>query len=233
MGRMATQDCRLVQFQSKWPNNTKVGVHLGCARPTGVTVAAGTSSADRTRPAACPAARGARRRWPHPSGPTFRHGRGIRCGRTGRQKDACPNWTGCSSSAAELATIDENLCRNELSPAERAGAVARRKTLYESMHPETAYEARPGRAGKCRHDGDNSPPADRFTKATAAATGRSERSVQRTVRRGEFCQGRPRRPADCPFAMATKCSICLKRISPPGVIASTAPSPRTRYGKPA
>ncbi len=80
---------------------------------------------------------------------------------------------------AEMAAIDENLKRSELTPAERSWANSRRKVLYEKVHPETAYEARPGRAGKCRHDGDIS--TDRFTAATAAATGQSERTIQRSV----------------------------------------------------
>lgn len=82
---------------------------------------------------------------------------------------------------AELAMIDENLCRNELSPTERARHTARRKAIYEELHPET------------KHGGDRSEPsrqvgdlkeADRFTVETAAATGKSERSVQRDAERG-------------------------------------------------
>lgn len=37
---------------------------------------------------------------------------------------------------AELALIDENLIRRVLSPAEKAHAIARRKTIYEEIHPE-------------------------------------------------------------------------------------------------
>src|SRR3954468_19450148 len=38
---------------------------------------------------------------------------------------------------AELATIDENLIRTELSPSERAMQTARRKAIYETLHPQT------------------------------------------------------------------------------------------------
>lgn len=89
-----------------------------------------------------------------------------------------------SDLQAELAEIDENLIRSELSDAERARSVARRKAIYETLNPEAAFEARPGRAGKSRQVGDNSVPAERFTAATARATGRSERAVQRDAERG-------------------------------------------------
>lgn len=82
---------------------------------------------------------------------------------------------------AELAMIDENLCRAELSPAERAKQTARRKEIYEALHPET------------KHGGDQvaklatskGEPAERFTEATAKVVGISERAVQRDAERGE------------------------------------------------
>jgi ParB family transcriptional regulator, chromosome partitioning protein len=80
---------------------------------------------------------------------------------------------------AELLEIDENLARNELSPAERTAAIARRKTVYEELHPETKHGAIGGGHGKA------SEKADRFTKVTAEATGRSERAVQLDAARGE------------------------------------------------
>lgn len=92
---------------------------------------------------------------------------------------------------AELAEIDENLIRNELSPAERAMAISRRKAIYEALHPETAHEAFKGNQHTetgSRQVGDKhpeKPKAKRFTKATAEATGTSERAVQRDASRGE------------------------------------------------
>jgi N6-adenosine-specific RNA methylase IME4 len=84
---------------------------------------------------------------------------------------------------AELVLIDENLCRHDLSPAERAMAVTRRKEIYLQMHPETAHGGDRRSAGSSRRSGDLK--GDRFTKATAAATGVGERTVQRDAARGE------------------------------------------------
>lgn len=80
---------------------------------------------------------------------------------------------------AELAMIDENLCRAELSAAQRAEQTARRKAIYEELHPETRH----GGDRASRQVGDLNP--DRFTAETATRTGRSERAVQRDAERGE------------------------------------------------
>lgn len=84
---------------------------------------------------------------------------------------------------AELAMIDENLCRAELSPSDRAKQTARRKAIYLELHPETAH----GTPGVSRQVGDTREraDADRFTAETAKVTGASERSVQRDAERGE------------------------------------------------
>lgn len=92
---------------------------------------------------------------------------------------------------AELAEIDENLCRNELTPAERDLAIARRKAVYELLHPETVHGAtgrgRPKTdANRVANDGDSiAPPAERFTKATSSDVGLAERTIQRAVSRVE------------------------------------------------
>ena len=90
---------------------------------------------------------------------------------------------------AELALIDENLCRNDLTTAERAAAQSRRKAIYQELHPETKN----GAAGKHRpksqlgqigqaEDGEAAP---RFDEAAADATGQSQRTIRRDVTRGE------------------------------------------------
>jgi hypothetical protein len=79
---------------------------------------------------------------------------------------------------AELAMIDENLCRAELGSAERASATARRKEIYEALHPETKH-------GGDRKTDQGAKFAPSFHKATAAATGQSPRIVQLNAERGE------------------------------------------------
>jgi N6-adenosine-specific RNA methylase IME4 len=90
---------------------------------------------------------------------------------------------------AELMLIDENLYRNDLTAAERASAQARRKAIYQQLHPET----KPGGDRGNQHTGPKvangqvgqEPTAPRFDEAAAEATGQSERSVRRDVTRGE------------------------------------------------
>lgn len=81
---------------------------------------------------------------------------------------------------AELAMIDENLCRAELSPSDRASQTARRKAIYIELHPETAIGT--NQHSSLRQVGE---PSERFTADTAKATGQSERTVQRVAERGD------------------------------------------------
>lgn len=81
---------------------------------------------------------------------------------------------------AELAMIDENLCRAELTPSDRATQTARRKALYLQLHPETAQHVAGGKARQ-----ETASDKLSFAAETAKATGRDERSVQRDAERGE------------------------------------------------
>jgi len=86
---------------------------------------------------------------------------------------------------AELARIDENLCRSELGPTDRATDTARRKELYLQKYPETGHGGdRSGASGQLGHltEGGN---VVSFTTETAKKTGRSERKVRRDAERGE------------------------------------------------
>lgn len=79
---------------------------------------------------------------------------------------------------AELAMIDENLCRAELSPADRARQTARRKAIYLELHPETAN-------GSNQHTRVGQVVQPNFAEATAAVTGSDARTVRRDAERGE------------------------------------------------
>lgn len=90
---------------------------------------------------------------------------------------------------AELAMIDENLCRAELSPSDKAMQTARQKFLYEILHPETrgnvagAVASNLAQGNAVANLAVASTPS--FATSTAAATGQSERAVRRDAERGE------------------------------------------------
>ncbi|UVK43278.1 ParB N-terminal domain-containing protein [Mesorhizobium sp. AR07] len=83
---------------------------------------------------------------------------------------------------AELVMIDENLCRAELSPVDRAKQTARRKAIYIELHPETKHGGNLEGSGVANFA---TPEIPRFTAATATVTGQSERLVQLNAERGE------------------------------------------------
>jgi hypothetical protein len=89
-----------------------------------------------------------------------------------------------SADEAELAEIDENLCRAGLSPAERAAHQAARKAIYERLHPETRKGAT-GRGRAKKSQVETSKPADAYIEDTARKTGKSRATVAREAHRGE------------------------------------------------
>lgn len=84
---------------------------------------------------------------------------------------------------AEMAKLDENLCRADLSAAERAKQTARRKEIYLELHPDTAW----GQPTVSRQVGAprQKSTTDAFHIDTAAKSGKSARAVQRDAERGE------------------------------------------------
>lgn len=78
---------------------------------------------------------------------------------------------------AETAMIDENLVRMDLSPAERARYMSRRREIYHAAHPET-------KAGGYR-DPDRPVMTESFAESVAKATGRSAQSALREAARGD------------------------------------------------
>ncbi len=91
-----------------------------------------------------------------------------------------------SEDELKLIEVDENLIRAELSPAERATNSKVRKEIYERLFPETKHGAAPGAGrGKGSKPVESRQFGDRFTRDTAAKSGRSERAVQRDVQRAD------------------------------------------------
>ncbi len=88
--------------------------------------------------------------------------------------------TQLSDLDAELAEIDENLVRSELTVLERAQKLLRRKELYEFKHPETqAYSPERQRGRRRLRPGDPISPG--FAADTAAKLKVSPRTVQHEV----------------------------------------------------
>lgn len=85
---------------------------------------------------------------------------------------------------AELAEIDENLIRNELTKLERGEQLARRKEIYEAMHPETKAGVSQGRgmkASACKADLAEQSSARSFAEDVAEKTGQSERNIRKDI----------------------------------------------------
>ncbi|MDE4595930.1 MT-A70 family methyltransferase [Sinorhizobium meliloti] len=83
---------------------------------------------------------------------------------------------------AELWEIDENLCRAELTPADRALFTFRRKEIHLIRHPETGHGGDRRSNGKVCHLNDT---PKGFVAVTAEATGKSERAIRLDAERGE------------------------------------------------
>jgi len=76
----------------------------------------------------------------------------------------------------ELARIDENLCRNQMTALERAEALGDRKEIWERMHPEAKQGG--DRKSKAAIKTKSLRVDSSFAADTAKKTGGSERSVQ-------------------------------------------------------
>jgi len=85
---------------------------------------------------------------------------------------------------AELAEIDENVIRTGLSNLELSELLARRKRIYETLHPETRHggdrKSETIKSSICRDD-----PVKSFAEDTAEKMGVSPRTVERHVQIAE------------------------------------------------
>ena len=81
---------------------------------------------------------------------------------------------------AKLAEIDENFIRSDLSPVEYGDLLLRRKSIYESLYPESKNggdrKSEKIRAAKCRSDSVKS-----FVQDTADKLGVAPRTVERQI----------------------------------------------------
>ena len=84
----------------------------------------------------------------------------------------------------ELIEIDENLCRAELTPAQRAAAIKRRKEIWEALHPGEGEQVEqivpPVDVRKHGHA-----QAQAFAAETAAISGQSKRDINHHLSRAE------------------------------------------------
>jgi N6-adenosine-specific RNA methylase IME4 len=91
---------------------------------------------------------------------------------------------GLDADAAQLAEIDENLIRADLSPAERALHVARRKELYEKLYPETKHGG-DRKSAKTKSRSQNENLKNAFVADVAKKIGKGRSTVARDVIRAK------------------------------------------------
>lgn len=86
---------------------------------------------------------------------------------------------------AELAEIDENLIRNDLTVLERGEHLARRKRIYEFLHPATRHGAAKGRAGGGKIGRSKDERISSFANDTAEKIKLTGRTIQHEVQIAE------------------------------------------------
>jgi ParB-like chromosome segregation protein Spo0J len=96
----------------------------------------------------------------------------------------CHVFDDMDADQAELAEIDENLIRANLTPAEQAIHIGRRKAIYEKLHPETVHGA-VGRRGKRSQHATSFEPADSFIDDVAKKTGKHRATIARKAARAQ------------------------------------------------
>ena len=119
---------------------------------------------------------------------------------------------------AELAAIDENLERSELSQLAHVQALARRKEVYEALNPGAtagAKRAAGSNAAQGNDVGADSAPTS-FTHDVSKKTGQSVRTIQEEVAIGEKLDGEAAATiADVPAVADNKAELAALAKLPP------------------
>ena len=117
---------------------------------------------------------------------------------------------------AELACLDENFIRNDLSGVEFNDLLLRRKELYESIHPEVRHggdrKSSEIKTTNCRLDFE--PHAKSFAEDTAEVLGVSPRTVQRQIQTAKNLTEKAKeilRDSDTPLTKQT--TMALSRLN--------------------
>lgn len=117
---------------------------------------------------------------------------------------------------AELAEIDENVVRSDLSAVESGDLLLRRKEIYETLHPETKNggdrKSEKIRTSKCRSDFESE---KSFVQDTSEKLGVAKRTVERQIQTAKNLVPEAKdiiRDANIKIGKAT--ALKLSRLSP-------------------
>lgn len=105
------------------------------------------------------------------------HHRFEACRRLGKTEIEAIVMPDVSYLETELIEIDENLCRAELSAAQRAAAIKRRKQIWEALNPQ-------GVSGQFVPKPQGGRPTE-FATETAAVSGETKRDINRHLARAD------------------------------------------------
>jgi ParB family transcriptional regulator, chromosome partitioning protein len=89
--------------------------------------------------------------------------------------------SGHTDKRVELAEVDENLVRNNLTALEEGELLIKRKAIYVELYPSTKKGVDGAKAKHAKAAGDSATAIPSFAADTAAKTGQSERNVQNKI----------------------------------------------------